>query len=783
MADKIVSWGGFDSKGTDGMGITGSLSVDGSTFISSSNATQLQVGNNSLFVSGSGRVGIGTTSPKDKLDVNGTIRTSGGNGLYVDASAFGDNSGASFDVLNLGSTRALRIVASTAGGWGNILLSPYGANVGVGTLTPTTAKLQVKGSGTTNATTAFRVENSNASNSMVVLDNGFVGIGRIPSSYTVDISGSFRVQTNTLGLLVNTNGSTQIDTTSGNNGLYINDNAYSILKLGDYRFVQGRSAKTLSIRDSADIDVMFFASGSRNVGIGTTSPTSLLTLQGNNLITFTAVSAQNQISTIETDSSDNLLITAGIGSGKTITIGNKTNRILRIGGGTNTYQNSVHDFKDFLGISQLYIDSTSNLPVKVGIGTTTPTSRLQVKGSGTTSATTAFRVENANASGSMVVLDDGNVGIGTTAPLNKFTVVDGNSNIGGNYDSPFYLSFSRSSSGGSPAATYFSFENFILSGTDSFSNSIGKQIYTTISATGPSTVYRNIISRVHTTSAGAANSIAQYAGHWEGTGTGTVTNWYGTVIGHGGGVGAFQNVNTTITNTYGLYLGTLTAGAQTNAPYAIYQGGTEKIYIQGNVGIGTTSPTSRLQVKGSGTTSATTAFRVENSSATSRLTILDDGTSAFNTNALFISSSGNVGIGTTNPAEKLHVYGGASAIKIDSTTNEASLKYDNSTTTATIKLANNDLKTELGGSERMRILANGNVGIGTTSPSYKLDVSGSGNFTDNLTVTGSATISNILTLIPQDPLPTGSPTGSFAVSSSAPPKPYFYDGTVWNALY
>jgi hypothetical protein len=54
------------------------------------------------------------------------------------------------------------------------------------------------------------------------------------------------------------------------------------------------------------------------------------------------------------------------------------------------------------------------------------------------------------------------------------------------------------------------------------------------------------------------------------------------------------------------------------------------------------------------------------------------------------------------------VYGGVSAIKIDSTTNEASLKYDNSTTTAAIKLANNDLKTELGGSERMRILANGN---------------------------------------------------------------------------
>ena len=47
----------------------------------------------------------------------------------------------------------------------------------------------------------------------------------------------------------------------------------------------------------------------------------------------------------------------------------------------------------------------------------------------------------------------------------------------------------------------------------------------------------------------------------------------------------------------------------------------------------------------------------------------------------------------------------------------------------------------------------------------------------------SSLINGILTLTPQDPLPSGVLTGSFAVSSSIPPKPYFWDGSNWNALY
>ena len=42
-----------------------------------------------------------------------------------------------------------------------------------------------------------------------------------------------------------------------------------------------------------------------------------------------------------------------------------------------------------------------------------------------------------------------------------------------------------------------------------------------------------------------------------------------------------------------------------------------------------------------------------------------------------------------------------------------------------------------GGTEKMRIAAGGNVGIGTTSPSYKLDVNGDVNITGSFRVNGT----------------------------------------------
>jgi hypothetical protein len=59
----------------------------------------------------------------------------------------------------------------------------------------------------------------------------------------------------------------------------------------------------------------------------------------------------------------------------------------------------------------------------VGIGPITPTARLEVRGAGSNSATTALEVDNSSGSPLLTVRDDGNVGIGTS-PISRLHLVD-----------------------------------------------------------------------------------------------------------------------------------------------------------------------------------------------------------------------------------------------------------------------------------------------------------------------------------------------------------------------
>jgi hypothetical protein len=162
----------------------------------------------------------------------------------------------------------------------------------------------------------------------------------------------------------------------------------------------------------------------------------------------------------------------------------------------------------------------------------------------------------------------------------------------------------------------------------------------------------------------------------------------------------------------------------------------------GNVGIGTTTPSSTLDVRKDASgyvgafynTSATGEGVVirggETSSQNSLVVQNYDGNRAI----LIARSDGNVGIGTTTPSSLLDVRKNASgyvgtfyntsatgegiAIRGGDTSSQNSLVVQNYDCNRAILIARSD----------------GNVGIGTTTPSYNLDVSGTANITGNLSV-------------------------------------------------
>jgi hypothetical protein len=102
-----------------------------------------------------------------------------------------------------------------------------------------------------------------------------------------------------------------------------------------------------------------------------------------------------------------------------------------------------------------------------------------------------------------------------------------------------------------------------------------------------------------------------------------------------------------------------------------------------------------------------------------------------------INPSGNVGIGTTAPSAKLTVsYDGINNYADIAGGNVTFTTNTNSATVLTIKgTGTADLLNVLDNTtEVLTILDGGNVGIGTTAPGYKLDVSGNARITTNLGV-------------------------------------------------
>ena len=151
----------------------------------------------------------------------------------------------------------------------------------------------------------------------------------------------------------------------------------------------------------------------------------------------------------------------------------------------------------------------------------------------------------------------------------------------------------------------------------------------------------------------------------------------------------------------------------------------------GRIGIGTTSPiANRLHVADSSSgqtiTSGNTTFLVENNGSNNAFYVFQAATSTGV--HMSITNAGNVGIGTTSPSTRLHVFNGWISATRSGQSSIAYFGIEDGITKVLSQGSGIALRTDGGGgwSDKLTVLSGGNVGIGTTSPQALLHLQGGG---------------------------------------------------------
>lgn len=585
------------------------------------------------------KVGIGTSSPEEKLSVSGSIQLT--NQQELTWSDIGD-----------GNTGRVAIRGNEDNDW-----------------------------------IMFKTDNSER----MRLTNTGLGIGTSSPSEKLHVSGNARIE----GDLTVNGTYTQIDTDTNTTEQWLVTNDGT----GPAAIINQKGSQDIfDVQD--DGTSVFYIEDGGNVGIGTTSPESLLTIKGDALTTSQPVRITNSVQDTHT-----ALFINNLGS----TIGEKYG--LQFGGynqysiggifgvldstSGSTSGDITIDFANGTSAGDLIEKVRFTHEGNVGIGTTSPSSILEVgNNSGShaitinksTTGTGTLYFDNdgnhkvyiqadsgenlrigVNNAEKLCILESGNVGIGTTSPGAKFHI-----NVDSEDNQPALL-IEKVSDNNETALVVKHISSSNIRGIADFQNTSGSVMKILadgnvgIGTTSPT----GLLSLNETPAASQAAPTLAFGdgdtGFYERfdddirvsiAGTGTWEFSDGAFGGVNAGNAILNNENATTTNP-------------TVLPYR----------NDPNTGLG-----------GSGA---------------DVLSLIAGGV-----NGLNVISSGNVGVGTTSPSEKLDVNGN---LRIGDGGTGSSLNF-NSTDRGTIKI---------NGSEKMRIKSTGNVVIGSTADNGgKLQVEG-----------------------------------------------------------
>ena len=600
----------------------------------------------SMRIDSAGNVGIGTTSPDTLLQATNTADGTDYISYEIGNSAVNANNKGGFAIYELGSKQATLEYYRDGSGKFEIASQGAGNHISLST---------------------------NAAERMRITSAGDVGIGATPTTgYKLDV-----VKTNPGYSIVGSHAS------GGKVGIYSSTGDNGIGTINNYNF-------NLFTNNSAP-QVTLNTAG--NVGIGTTSPPQKLAVIGN------------------------------------ISLGN--------------YNGS--DFSRSIGIndsSGVYGNGSSYIKFN------------ELSGSGTSGTTKGAAIEfynhlyAGNTNQTMIIQANGNVGIGMLTPTRKL-VLDGTLGTAAleilkESDRIVYLGTGSSASGADNTTMLLYHDDVIKVNINTVGDSYFNGGDVGIGVTAPS-------ADLHVNSANAQGTviIGRTGNNLPvSTGVGIITfpADYNSSATNYAQIRAYSNALSALRGSLDLNVKSTSGSLLTGL--TVY--GTN---AGANVGIGTTSPTYKLDVvsAGDGLLSLTGAtkpamiFKVGTAvvggiqaQANTSLNVSAYGTSSLNLQTagtaprLTILTGGNVGIGTTNPSAKFVVADGMSGtnsqtglefIPQDSSNRNIIFSYDRSSSAyRELNFDASNFKFNPGGSTQMVISSSGNVGIGTTNPATQLEI-------------------------------------------------------------